>query len=144
MRKNLVSVIEGVEGNGEVFALGSNNIIYKITKEAKGISWFSANAPIHSVHGSNKFLFVFAKKKVFTLNSLSSSPKPVPLNWQLNGINPAYITSLGYQSGIYYLTTAQQGLFTIDTRGKTTHHIADLFQANKLNSNNLNTLFLSN
>ncbi|MCF8220361.1 MAG: hypothetical protein K9I97_02660 [Cryomorphaceae bacterium] len=133
-----------VEGNGGVFALGSNNILYKITKEAKVISWFSANAPIHSVHGSNKFLFVFAKKKVFTLNPLSSSPKPVPLNWKLNGMNPAYITSLGYQSGIYYLTTAQQGLFTIDTRGKTTHHIADLFQANKLNSNNLNTLFLSN
>jgi class 3 adenylate cyclase/ligand-binding sensor domain-containing protein/predicted metal-dependent HD superfamily phosphohydrolase len=132
-----------VQGDGVIFALGTNNTIYKITKEAKVIPWFSGNATIHSVHVSNKTLFVFTEKEVFTLNPLSSLPKRIPLSWKLNGINPAYITSLGYQSGIYYLTTAQQGLVTIDTRGKTTQHVADLFQTNKLNSNNLNTLFLS-
>ena len=132
-----------VQGDGVIFALGANNTIYKITKEAKVIPWFSGNATIHSVHVSNNTLFVFTDKKVFTLNPLSSSPSPIPLSWKLNGINPAYISSLGYQSGIYYLTTAQQGLFTIDARGKITQHVADLFQTNKLNSNNLNTLFLS-
>lgn len=133
-----------VRVNEVIYALGTNNVIYEITKEEKVIRWFSEKSTIYSIHVSNKKLFVITANEVFTLNPLSSSPKRAPLNWKWPDISPSQITSLGYMSGIYYITTAQQGLVTINQQGEVTRHLADLFQSNKLNSNNLNTLFLSN
>ena len=61
----------------------------------------------------------------------------------VQGSNISNVTAMVYTGGMYYIATNQQGLYSFDERGKQLNYSANLFQANRLNTNNLNCLFLS-
>jgi class 3 adenylate cyclase/ligand-binding sensor domain-containing protein/predicted metal-dependent HD superfamily phosphohydrolase len=132
-----------VKGDKTSFILGENNVIYKINKRGELYPWFNSSAPIHTIKFCNNRVFIFTSKGVFSINVSKRNLKLKRMFRGVQGSNISNITAMVYTGGMYYIATNQQGLYSFDERGKQLNYSANLFQANRLNTNNLNCLFLS-
>lgn len=142
-RIKLNTPVKSIEkGNKTCFILGENNVVYKVNQHGNLYRWFSSIEPIRTIKYCNNHLFLFTDNGVFSANTnyKKAKLKRFLVNSTLNINN---LTAMVYTDGAYYLATNQQGLFKLDQRGRFINYKANLFQANRLNTNNLNCLFLS-
>jgi len=132
-----------VKGNQTPYILGENNVIYKVNKQGNLYPWFNSLAPIHTIQYCNNQVFIFTSTGVFSMNATNRKGKLKRMFRAVKGLNISNITAMVHTDGVYYFATNQEGLFTLDQRGKLNNYKANLFQNNRLNTNNLNCLFLS-
>ena len=132
-----------VKGNQTPYILGENNVIYKVNKQGNLYPWFNSLAPIHTIQYCNNQVFIFTSTGVFSMNATNRKGKLKRMFRAVKGLNISNITAMVHTDGVYYFATNQEGLFTLDQRGKLNYYKANLFQNNRLNTNNLNCLFLS-
>ena len=132
-----------VKGNQTPYILGENNVIYKVNKQGNLYPWLNSLAPIRTIQYCNNQVFIFTSTGVFSMNATNRKGKLKRMFRAVKGLNISNITAMVYTDGVYYFATNQEGLFTLDQRGKLNYYKANLFQNNRLNTNNLNCLFLS-
>ena len=132
-----------VKGNQTPYILGENNVIYKVNKQGNLYPWLNSLAPIRTIQYCNNQVFIFTSTGVFSINATNRKGKLKRMFRAVKGLNISNITAMVHTDGVYYFATNQEGLFTLDQRGKLNYYKANLFQNNRLNTNNLNCLFLS-
>lgn len=132
-----------VKGNKTCFILGENNVVYKVNQQGNLFPWFNSLAPIRTIKYCNNQVFIYTSNGVFSINATNRKVKLKRMFRAVKGLNISDITAMVYTDGVYYFATNQQGLFKLDQRGRFNNYKANLFQANRLNTNNLNCLFLS-
>ena len=132
-----------VKGNQTPYILGENNVIYKVNKQGNLYPWFNSLTPIRTIQYCNNQVFIFTSNGVFSINATNRKGKLKRMFRAVKGLNISNITAMVYTDGVYYFATNQEGLFTLNQRGKLNNYKANLFQNNRLNTNNLNCLFLS-
>jgi class 3 adenylate cyclase/ligand-binding sensor domain-containing protein/predicted metal-dependent HD superfamily phosphohydrolase len=132
-----------LKGNNTCYILGKNNVIYRINQQGRLYPWVNSPTPIQNIQYCNNRVFVFTTKGLFSVNITQSKAKLTRFFLSDVGLNITNVSSMVYADGIYYIATNQQGLYSLDEQGKQLNYTANLFQANRLNTNNLNCLFLS-
>ena len=143
-RIKLNTPVKSIEkGKNTCFILGENNVVYKVNQQGNLYRWFSSIEPIRTIKYCNNQVFIFTSNGVF---SIITSKRQVNLKRMfrtVKGLNSYDITAMAYTNGVYYFATNQQGLLKLDQQGRFINYKAKLFQSNRLNTNNLNCLFLS-
>lgn len=120
--------------------VGQDNVLYELDVRFKLSVWKKKFVSIESVFYINHQLVVFSKDKAYTVSLINKKSHRIFTDIQSSWDQ---VTGLHFYQGNHFITTAQKGLFVLNEQGDGQHYEADLFRSEALNSNNLNTLFVS-
>ena len=135
--KSFVKVKDGC------LVLVDNRKVYFVDLNGKPRLSYQGKEGISSLKSIRKKIFAFTKQGMFQLIIGHNKNKFQKIFGTYEGIDFTNITDLVLLDGVYYISTTQQGLFSVTKNGKWQNYRSNLFQSNQLISNNLNKLYLT-
>ncbi|NBV07948.1 MAG: HD domain-containing protein [Flavobacteriia bacterium] len=120
--------------------LGENNQVLWLTSPSSSTEIVSASeVPVNGIFYVKGTLYVFSAQGTYSVNP--KTRQKIKVFTQFKDLEKISVMGLQEINGLWLIATAQNGLFTINSKGKVQNYTSDIFQSQSLSSNLLSVLY---